>query len=40
MDINKVIEDLRNENKRKFSQTFDLIVNLQNFDVRKELAFF
>ena len=37
MDIEKAIVELRkDENKRKFIQTLDLIVNLQNFDVRKE----
>ncbi len=34
-EIQKALEELRKE-KRKFMQTFDLIVNLQNFDVRKE----
>lgn len=37
MDIEKALVELRkDENKRKFIQTLDLIVNLQNFDVRKE----
>jgi large subunit ribosomal protein L1 len=36
MEIKKALEDLRKEPKRKFDQTVDLIVNLQNFDVRKE----
>ena len=36
MEIKKAIEELRKEKKRKFVQTFDLIVNLKNFDVRKE----
>jgi len=35
MDILKALEELRKD-KRKFMQTVDLIVNLQNFDVRKE----
>jgi len=35
MEISKALEELRKE-KRKFMQTIDLIVNLQNFDVRKE----
>jgi len=36
MEIKKAIEELRKEKKRKFVQTFDLIVNLKDFDVRKE----
>lgn len=36
MDIKKALEDLRKEKKRKFTQTVDLVVNLKNFDVRKE----
>ena len=36
MEIKQVFEELKKEKKRKFSQTIDLIVNLQNFDVRKE----
>lgn len=36
MEIQKALEELRNEKKRKFVQTLDLIVNLKNFDVRKE----
>ena len=36
MEIKKALEELRKEKKRKFDQTFDLIVNLKNFDVRKE----
>jgi large subunit ribosomal protein L1 len=35
-NINKALEILRKEKKRKFVQTVDLIVNLENFDVRKE----
>ena len=36
MEIQKALEELRKEKKRKFVQTLDLIVNLKNFDVRKE----
>jgi len=36
MEIKKAIEELRKGKKRKFVQTLDLIVNLKNFDVRKE----
>jgi large subunit ribosomal protein L1 len=36
MEIQKALEELRKEKKRKFVQTVELIVNLQNFDVRKE----
>nr|MBT6606152.1 hypothetical protein [archaeon] len=36
MKITKALEELRNEKKRKFVQTVDLVVNLKNFDVRKE----
>jgi len=32
----EALKDLREEKKRKFSQSVDLIVNLRNFDVRKE----
>jgi len=35
MEISKALEELRKQ-KRKFMQSVDLIVNLQNFDVRKE----
>ncbi len=34
-DIIKAIEELRKE-KRKFSQTIDLIMNLRNFDIKKQ----
>jgi ribosomal protein L1 len=34
--LNDAIAELRKEKKRKFVQTIDLIVNLKNFDVRKE----
>jgi len=30
------LKELRTQDKRKFVQTVDLIINLQNFDVRKE----
>ena len=36
MEIKEALVELRKEKKRKFVQTFDLIVNLKNFDVRKE----
>ncbi|MFZ5954990.1 MAG: hypothetical protein ACOYT4_01065 [Nanoarchaeota archaeon] len=36
MEIEKALKELRNEKKRKFIQTLDLIINLQNFDARKE----
>lgn len=32
----KVLQDLRKEKKRKFSQTIDLIINLRNFDAKKQ----
>lgn len=32
----KALEELRKEEKRKFSQTVDLIINLRNFDVKKQ----
>lgn len=35
-DLKKALTELRNCEKRKFSQTVELIVNLQNYDVRKE----
>jgi large subunit ribosomal protein L1 len=34
--IEKALEDLKKEEKRKFVQTVDLIINLQKFDARKE----
>jgi len=34
--ISQALEELRAEKKRKFVQTVDLVVNLKNFDVRKE----
>jgi large subunit ribosomal protein L1 len=36
MEIKKALAELRNEKKRKFVQTVDLVMNLKNFDVRKE----
>jgi large subunit ribosomal protein L1 len=36
MDIKKALEEIRKEKKRKFVQTVDLVVNLKDFDVRKE----
>ncbi len=36
MEIKDALVELRKEKKRKFVQTVDLIVNLKNFDVRKE----
>ncbi|MCK5321056.1 hypothetical protein KAJ38_00595 [Candidatus Pacearchaeota archaeon] len=36
MEIKKALAELRKEKKRKFVQTVDLVMNLKNFDVRKE----
>lgn len=36
MEIKQALASLRKEKKRKFDQTLDLIVNLKNFDLRKE----
>lgn len=36
MEIVKAIAELRKEKKRKFDQSVDLIINLKNFDVRRE----
>lgn len=36
MEIQKALQELRKEEKRKFIQTVDLIINLQKFDSRKE----
>ena len=36
MDAKTAISELRNEKKRKFTQSVDLIVNLKSFDVRRE----
>jgi len=35
-NILKVLKELRKDKKRKFSQTVDLIVNLRNFDIKKQ----
>ena len=35
-EIGKALTDLRKEEKRKFNQTVDLIINLQKFDIKKE----
>ncbi len=34
--LSEALKELRKEKKRKFSQSVDLVVNLRNFDVRKE----
>lgn len=36
MEIKEALKELKSQKKRKFVQTLDLIVNLRNFDVRKE----
>ena len=36
MEIKAALAELRKEKKRKFVQTVDLVMNLKNFDVRKE----
>ena len=36
MEIKTALAELRKEKKRKFVQTVDLVMNLKNFDVRKE----
>jgi len=36
MEIKDAIAELRKEKKRKFVQTLDVIINLKEFDVRKE----
>jgi len=36
METKQALAELRKEKKRKFDQTVDLIINLKNFDVRKE----
>ncbi len=35
MDIKSAIKELRNSKKRNFKQTFDLIINLKNIDLKK-----
>ncbi|MFC1801784.1 50S ribosomal protein L1, partial [Nanoarchaeota archaeon] len=32
--IRKVLEELKKERKRKFTQSFDLIINLKDFDIK------
>ena len=34
--ILKAMQELRKQEKRKFSQTVDLIINLKNFDIKRE----
>jgi len=36
METTKALAELRKGKERKFVQTLDLIVNLKNFNVRKE----
>jgi large subunit ribosomal protein L1 len=36
MELKKAFEELKKEKKRKFVQSVDLVVNLHNYDVRKE----
>ncbi len=36
MELKQAFEELKKEKKRKFVQSVDLVVNLQNYDVRKE----
>ena len=36
METIKALQELRKEKKRKFDQSVDLIINLKNFDVRRE----
>lgn len=36
MEIKAALSELRNEKKRKFVQSVDLVMNLKNFDVRRE----
>ncbi len=35
-DILKALAELRKEKKRKFTQTVELIINLKNFDIKKQ----
>ena len=35
-EITRVLTELRKNEKRKFSQTVDLILNLKNFDIKRE----
>tara|TARA_Y100000034_G_C6869165_1_gene396545 strand:+ start:309 stop:938 length:630 start_codon:yes stop_codon:yes gene_type:complete len=34
-ELKKALEELRKEKKRKFTQTVDLIINLQKYDIKK-----
>ena len=34
-DIKKAIDELKKLPKRKFSQSYDIIINLKNFEVKK-----
>ena len=36
MEIRKALEELRNEEKRKFTQSFDLIINLKGLDLKRD----
>jgi large subunit ribosomal protein L1 len=36
MEIKQALSELRNEKKRKFVQSVDVVMNLKNFDVRRE----
>lgn len=36
MELNKALEEIRNEKKRNFEQSIDLIVNLKGIDVKRE----
>lgn len=35
LDLKKAIEELRKQEKRKFDQSIDLIINLRKFDIKK-----
>ncbi len=37
-DLKKALEELRKEKQRKFDQTADLIINLQKFNIKKDLV--
>ena len=36
-DLKKALDELRKERKRKFDQSVDLIINLQKYDIKKNL---
>ena len=36
-DLKKALDELRKERKRKFNQSVDLIINLQKYDIKKNL---